>query len=125
MTFAAWCILAAAFLPYASVGLAKFGGRGYDNAAPRVMLAGLTGWRARAEWAHRNHFEAFGPFAVGVLVAQGAHAPQGMVDVLAGAFVLLRLGYTGAYVAGWASVRSLLWLGGVVCVVLLFVSGLR
>jgi uncharacterized MAPEG superfamily protein len=59
MTFAYWMLLAAALLPYFTVGLAKSGG--FDNHAPRPDLENLTGWRRRADWAHRNHFEAFLP----------------------------------------------------------------
>ena len=121
MTVASWAILVAALLPYGAVALAKFGGAGYDNASPRAYLAGLTGWRARADAAHRNHFEAFAPFAAGVLLAQMAHAAQGRVDLLAAGFVAARLGYTAAYLADWATVRSALWLAGLVCTVLLFV----
>ena len=57
----------------------------------------------------------------GVLLAQMAHAAQGRVDLLAAGFVAARLGYTAAYLADWATVRSALWLAGLVCTVLLFV----
>ncbi|MGO9787143.1 MAG: MAPEG family protein, partial [Stellaceae bacterium] len=50
-------ILAAVILPYATVFAAKRGGR-IDNSAPRVSLEKLKGWARRADWAHRNHFEA-------------------------------------------------------------------
>lgn len=125
MTFALWTILAAAVLPYFTVALAKFGGPGYDNATPRSYLDSLEGWRLRAEWAHRNNFEAFPPFAAAVLVSQWTQAPQGRVDLLAGAFILMRVGYTFAYVAGLASARSLLFFGGFACVILLFCAGIR
>lgn len=123
MTFAFWTLLIAALLPYVTVGFAKFGGPGYDNAAPRQFLDGLGGWRSRADWAHRNHFEAFAPFAAGVLVAHLVHAPQGRVDLLAGMFLLLRLGYTAAYLADLPSLRSVFWALGFACVVALFCIG--
>ena len=124
MTFALWSILAAAVLPYLTVGLAKFGGPGYDNAAPRRSLEALRGWRARADWAHRNHLEAFAPFAAGVLVAQFAHAPQGWVNALAGGFILLRIGYTAAYVFDRPALRSLLFALAFACVAGLFVASI-
>ena len=124
MTFALWTILAAAVLPLLCAAAWKVGS-GYDNAVPRRDIDRLTGWRARAEWSQRNHYEAFGPFAAAVLAAQWAQAPQGRVDALAAAFILARLAYTAAYVAGWATLRSALWLAGFACVVLLFVAGLR
>ena len=121
MTFALWMILAAGILPYVTTGLAKTGG--FDNRAPREWVNSLTGWRQRADWAHRNHFEAFPLFAAAVLTATLTHAPQGRVDALAGAYILFRLAYTGAYIADRASLRSVTWFGGVACVVALFVSG--
>ncbi len=121
MTFALWMVLAAGVLPYATTGLAKSGG--FDNRAPREWAGSLTGWRQRADWAHRNHFEAFPLFAVAVLAAMVTHAPQGRIDLLAGVYILFRLVYTGAYLADQATLRSALWFGGLVCVVGLFLSG--
>ena len=126
MTFAAWTILAAAILPLLCTVLAKYGGRGgYDNNAPRASLDALSGWRQRADWAQRNHYEAFGPFAASVLVAQWARAPQGQVDVLAAGFIAVRVLYSIAYIAGWGAIRTVFWALGFVCVVLLFCAGLR
>ena len=122
MTFAYWMLLLAALLPYLTVGLAKSGG--VDNRAPRVGLEGLSGWRRRADWAHRNHFEAFPAFAAAVLVAELAHAPQARIDLLAGIFVALRLVYTGLYIADQATLRSIVWALGFVAVIWLFVLGL-
>lgn len=73
-------------LPYGTVGIAKFSGGGYDNAAPRQWTEGLQGWPRRMEWAHRNHFEAFPAFAAGVLVAHVTGVAE-TADWLAGAFV--------------------------------------
>ena len=125
MTFAIWMILAAAVLPYLCTAAAKFGGSGYDNAAPRAFLSHLTGWRARADAAQRNAFEAFPPFAAAVLAAQFAHAPQGRVDTLAAAFVGIRVAYSLAYVAGIPWLRTLLFGLGFLMVVLLFGTGVR
>ncbi len=120
MNVAHLCVLAAALLPYLTVGSAK-AQTGYDNAAPRSFLGKLDGWRARANWAHQNHFEAFAPFAASVLLAEMAHAPQGRITLLAVAFVVLRLIYTAIYIAGAATLRSLVWGLGLACVVWLFV----
>jgi len=123
VTFAYWMILVAALLPYVTVGLAKGGRSGYDNAGPRVWAERLDGWKRRAEWAHRNHIEAFAPFAAGVIVAGLAGVPRGRIDLLAGLFVLLRVLYTLAYLANAASLRSIIWTGGILCVIALFASG--
>jgi uncharacterized MAPEG superfamily protein len=120
MTFAYWMILVAVLLPYATVVLAKAGG-GVDNHAPRRDLAQLTGWRQRADWAHRNHFEAFAPFAAAVIIAELAAAPQAKIDLAAGAFIALRILYTALYLADRAALRSLAWSLGFICVLALFV----
>jgi uncharacterized MAPEG superfamily protein len=121
MTFAYWMILAAAFLPYATVAAAKSGG--VDNHAPRETLAALSGWRQRADWAHRNHFEAFPVFAAAVIVAELTHVAQSRIDLLAGSFVALRIVYTFLYIADWATPRSIVWALGFITVIALFVLG--
>jgi uncharacterized MAPEG superfamily protein len=70
MTFAMWMILVAILLPVVTTGMAKWGAPGLDNNAPRIWADTLTGWRKRADWCHRNHFEALPVFAAGVLVAR-------------------------------------------------------
>ena len=122
MTTAYWCVLAAALLPYITVGPAK-AVKGFDNRAPRDWEAKLTGWRARAFWAHLNGFEAFPPFAAGVIVAQLAGAPQARIDLLALAFVASRIAYAGMYYAGRATARSIVWTIGMACVIGLFFVG--
>ena len=118
MTFAYWMIVVAMFLPYAAVVLAKSGG--VDNHAPRVTHAALTGWRQRADWAHRNHFEAFAPFAVAVIIAELAQVPQTKIDIAAGIFIVLRVAYTGLYIADLATLRTIAWALALICVLALF-----
>jgi uncharacterized MAPEG superfamily protein len=108
MTIAMWMVVAGALLPYLTVLLAK-AGTSYDNEMPRDASERLQGWRRRADWAHRNHFEAFPPFAAAVLLAEFTEAAQGRLDLLAIAFILLRIAYTAAYLAGAGTVRSMLW----------------
>jgi len=122
MTIAYWCVLVAALLPHLTVGPAK-AVKSFDNHAPREWEARLTGWRARAYWAHLNGFEAFPPFAAGVIVAHLAGAPQGRVDVLAVAFVASRIVYGALYYADRATARSIVWTAGMACVVGLFFAG--
>lgn len=106
-TIAYWCVLVAALLPVVSAGLAKSGG--FDNGNPRPSLAGLAGWRARANAAQANAFENL-PFFIGaVVIAHQLGAPQGRVDLLAVGYIVVRIAYLGCYVAGWASVRSLVY----------------
>ncbi len=123
MNIAHLCVLIAAALPYVTVGSAK-AQPGYDNAAPRDFLSRMEGWRARANWAHQNHFEAFAPFAAAVIMAEMAHAAHARIDTLAVIFILLRIAYTFIYIGGVATVRTLVWIGGVICVGWLFLLGL-
>ena len=120
MTIANWCVLAAALMPIAFTGLAKFSGLKYNNKRPREFQAQLTGWRLRAHWAHLNSFEAFPFFAAGVLIAQQAGADQTRVDQLALAYIAARVVYGAMYLANLAPLRSLVWFVGIGCTVALF-----
>jgi uncharacterized MAPEG superfamily protein len=121
MTIAYWCVLAAALLPFLFTGIAKFSGPGFTNRRPRDFQQNLEGFRKRAHWAHLNSFEAFPPFAAGVIIAQQLQAPQASVDGLALAFIGLRLAYGVAYIVDRPTLRSLIWMGALGCVVALFV----
>jgi uncharacterized MAPEG superfamily protein len=123
MAFAYWMLMAAALLPYLTIGAAKARSRDYDNRQPRAWASRLGGWRLRAAHAERNHYEAFAPFAAAVLVARQAHGPAPTIDLLAGAFIAFRLAYTAAYLSDQATLRSVLWTGGLVCVLALFCLG--
>jgi uncharacterized MAPEG superfamily protein len=130
MTLADACILVACLLPIACAGIAKsrgFGKRrrdgGFDNRNPRLWLDGLQGWPARAHAAQLNSFEALPIFIAGVLIAQRLGAAQATVDALSLAFVLLRVGFIGAYLADRANFRSLLWFLALGCCVTLFFVG--
>jgi uncharacterized MAPEG superfamily protein len=120
MTTAYWCVLAAAFIPYFTVGVAKSKGD-FDNAAPRDWLARQEGFRKRALWAHQNAFEAFPPFAAAVIIAQLAHAPQGWIDLLAVLFIVARIAYSVLYIFDKPTMRSIVWTLGLGCMVGLFV----
>lgn len=119
MTIAFWCILAAMLMPYLTIALAK-ARPDFNNRSPREWEARLEGWRRRAVHAHSNHFEAFAPFAAGVIVAQLAHTPQGVVDGLALVFIAARIAYTAAYLADTHAIRSLVWFAGFACTIALF-----
>lgn len=120
MHIAYWCILIAGILPSATVAIAKWGKRDFDNSEPRRWLEKQQGIRRRADSAHRNHFEAFPFFAAGVLVAQLCNVSQHSIDLLAAGFIVLRVIYTGLYLVDRASLRSISWLLGYLCVIALF-----
>lgn len=116
MTTAYWCVLIALFLPYVATGAAKFFGAGFGpraNHDPRVFLAGLKGWRKRADNAQHNGFEVTPAFAAAVIIAHLAGgAEQALLDKLAIAFVLSRVVYFALYLLDWAALRSLVWFAG-------------
>lgn len=120
MTIAFWCIFIAALLPYLSSFAAKAGARGFDNNEPRAWLAKQEGFRARANAAQQNAFEAFPMFAAAVLIAHLVHGPQARVDQLAMVFIAARVVYLPVYLAGWGAVRSLVWVVGMAATVWIF-----
>ena len=123
MTTAYWCVLAAALMPYVAVSIAKSGGERFDNSNPRLWLEKQQGFRARANAAQANSFEAFPFFAAAVIVAQLTQAPQDRIDALAVMFVLARAAFIVFYVADWHWARSIAWTIGVVATITIFVSG--
>ncbi len=123
MPVAFWCVFAAALLPYFAVGFAK-AGPDYDNRMPRSWATSLDGRRARAHAAHQNGLEAFPFFASGVVIATLTDAPPNLVDMLSVIFVTARIGYTAAYIADKATLRSVLWLVGLGAVIGLFLAPL-
>ena len=116
LTVAYWAVLLAALLPIVCAGLAKWGmfGKprregGYDNHNPRAWLARQSGWRARANAAQANSFEAL-PFFIGaVVIAHQIGAPQAALDLLACVFILLRVSYIALYVGDSPTARSVVW----------------
>ena len=116
-TVAYWCVLVAVFLPIVCAGIAKWGSfgkprsqGGFDNVDPRAWLARQTGWRARANAAQANSFEALPFFMGAVIIAHQMGAYQFRLDLLAFVYVVLRMVFILLYVAGMANLRSLVWL---------------
>lgn len=120
MTTAYWCVLVAGLMPFLFTGIAKVSGRGFDNRDPRAWQARLSGMPQRAHAAHLNSFEALPLFAAAVIIAHLGGAEQARIDGLALAFIALRLGFGVCYIAGWATLRSLVWAAALACCVGLF-----
>jgi len=126
MTTALWCILIVGVLPYICAGTAKWGFHQFDNNNPRQWLANQTGFRARANAAQHNSFEAFPFFAAAVIIAFLTHAPSTWVDSMAIVFVIARVGFIICYVMDKPNLRTLCWTIGVSCVIALFIiSGMQ
>lgn len=125
MTFSYWCILIAGLMPALTVAIAKYGRKDFDNSEPRAWLERQTGLRRRADYAHRNHFEAFPFFAAAVLVAQQVGAAQGQIDGAAAVFIMARILYTVLYLNDKPSLRSAVWIVAYLSVIALFVIAAR
>ena len=115
-TIAYWCVLVAAVLPVVCAGIAKYGLKrtarregGYDNNNPRAWLAQQTDWRARANAAQANTFEALPFFFAAVIIAHMLLANQARLDILALLFIGLRIAYIVTYVGNLATARSVVW----------------
>jgi uncharacterized MAPEG superfamily protein len=125
MTLALWSVLAAALLPILCTGIAKAGAAQFDNRRPREWLAQQQGYRARANSAQQNSWEALAVFSAGVFTAHLAHAPQHTVDLIAAAFLAARLIYIGCYLGDQATLRSIAWTAGTALSVSLFIVSTR
>ena len=119
MTIAKWTVLAAFMLPVLTVGLAKAStvkqGRkngGYDNNNPREWAGRLSGWHQRAHAAQINGFEGLPLFAAAIIFAQMAQADQARIDMLALAYIGIRVLYVAMYLANLGTVRTLVWTAG-------------
>ncbi len=114
-------LLFAGAMPWICAGIAKGGQRNYDNHNPREWLAKQTGYRARANAAQANCFEAFPMYAVGVLLAMLSDIEADQLELWAGLFIAARVAYVAFYVMDKDKLRSLAWLVGVVSTVALYV----
>ncbi len=125
MSIPFWCVFIAALLIYVArvpVARAMKEQGGYNNHQPRAQQAQLTGLGARAVAAHQNCFEAFMLFAVGVLMAHTTQTQGWVIDLLAIIFIISRILYLPLYWYDKPSPRSLVWMVGLVCSLLLMLS---
>lgn len=114
-------ILVAGAMPWICAGIAKAGQRNYDNHNPRDWLAKQTGYRARANAAQANCFEAFPIYAVGVLLALMSKVDIEQIQMWNGIFLAARVVYVACYLMDKDKLRSLAWLVGVISTVALYV----
>lgn len=102
-------LLLAAFLPLVATVSAKAGGRGFQNHTPRSWLSDQEGWRARANAAQANSFEALPFFYAAFLFAFFSQADVQFLVSLGFIWLALRLFYIGLYVKNMATPRSIVW----------------
>ena len=123
MPVSVWCILIAAILPMAAVFPAKLS-KDFDNANPRDPDYWRDGFRARAQAAQANGFEAFPFFAIAVIVGLGQGGDPGWIDRLVVLFIAMRLIFIFCYWTDRATPRSLSWAVGFFSVVGIFTTPL-
>ena len=114
------CLMLACLLPLLCAGISKGGDRSYDNRRPRDWLARQEGYRARANAAQANSWEALIVFGLALLSAYQRAAPAGMIDTLSLVFLVSRLGYLAAYLGNAHLLRSLVWSVGFAASLALF-----
>lgn len=114
-------ILIVGLMPYFCAGLAKWGARDYDNHHPRAWMGQLTGFRARADAAQQNCFEAFPLFAAAMIVPAMFDVEPDEIAFWGWFYLLLRCVYIYCYVSDRASLRSLVWVLALCVVIRLFV----
>jgi uncharacterized MAPEG superfamily protein len=92
MTIAEWALFAAVILYLLTIAPVKaVGYRTFNNANPRDPAFYRPGIAARALGAHINGIETFPFFAAAVLLAEFRYQPQHWIDLLALAFLAVRV----------------------------------
>jgi uncharacterized MAPEG superfamily protein len=120
MNEAVLIVLVAGLLPVVCAGVAKWGVKGYDNHHPRSWMARQVGYRARADAAQLNSFEAFPFFAAGMVLALFSDVDQETVEQWGWFFVAMRVAYIYCYVTDRAALRSIVWMLGYAAVIRLY-----
>ena len=120
-------MMVASLLPLVFAILAKvFGGfKSKDNANTREFLGKQTGAAARANAAQQNSYETLPVFLAAVIVALLFFVPLSVVTQLAWLYVILRIIYGLAYIANWATFRSIIWSLSLACPLMLFYLAIR
>jgi uncharacterized MAPEG superfamily protein len=113
-------LLIAGLLPIICAGIAKWRAVDYNNHQPRAWLSSQEDWRARANAAQQNSFEAFPLFAGGTLLALVSGTDVSMISQTCWVFVIARVLYVFCYVTDKATLRSIVWLVGLIAAVRLY-----
>lgn len=117
MTILIYCLLVSLLLPFLSkipvaIAMNKLGG--YDNQTPREQQAQLQGLGARALAGHKNAFEALAMFAPAVLLAIATNNIGDIMQYLAITHIVARIAYHACYLADLSTLRSIVWVVGLV-----------
>ena len=117
MNVAYLCVLLAGITPVICTTSAKWQFKDFDNHNPRDWMARQTGFRARANAAQHNSFEAFPFFAVAVVLASLSAIDSVRIDQLSVVFIVARWLYVFFYVTDRPTLRTICWTVAYVCVV--------
>jgi len=126
MTIPFWCILAVLLMPIvlSFVG-SYYRGKAFgtaDNKNPRAQVAQLEGAGARTYAAQENAWEAAVMFTAAVLTSHLAGLSAEAATPWALAFVVFRVLHAIFYIKNVDIARSGAFLGGLACVIALFVK---
>ncbi len=128
MSVVLWCLVVAVVIPYVLAGVGgylrvkQFGT--LDNRNPREQAQQATGAAARAVAAQQNAWEALAVFTAAVVSAFVTEANPATASTLALAWVGFRVLHAAFYLADLATLRSLVFIGGMVCAIWLLVLGI-
>lgn len=117
MTIAFYSIFVACLLPYVAF---SFVAKDLDIQNPRVSARNLVDGKARAYGAHLNNFETLPFFIAAVLINHILLQANSTVDMLAVAYVIVRLGFTFSYIKGLCPMRSIIFGIGLLINIVLF-----
>ncbi|KTD08047.1 MAPEG family protein [Legionella jamestowniensis] len=112
------CLFIACLFPYLAripvIIAMKNQPHGYDNNHPRTQQSILIGFGARAVAAHQNSFESLILFSSAVLTALATNNTTSTIQNLAIFYLISRVIYHIFYLCNWATLRSLIWIAGVI-----------
>jgi len=118
------CLIISGVMPILCAATAKWGFKDFDNSDPRSWLSKQTGFRARANAAQANSFEAFPFFAVGVFCALNAHVDLQKLSAACVGFVLARALFILFYVIDKPTLRTVAWCAAFFCGLFNFVAAI-
>lgn len=126
MTTPFWCVLAVLLLPlFLAFAGGYYRGKAFgaaDNRNPRAQAAKLEGPGARAYAAQANAWEAAILFSATILTTHAAGLSAEAATPWALAFVAFRVLHGIFYIQDLDKARSLAFMGGMVCIITLFVK---
>jgi|TARA_E500000075_G_C6934627_1_gene291087 uncharacterized MAPEG superfamily protein len=125
MTIAFWTLLFAIMLPWLMALIKKtpssLHGK-YNNRAPRAGEQDLQGVSQRVSWAEQNSYEILPGYIAAIIVSYLVGAEQYCIDIFALIFIGSRILYCLCYIKDWPSLRSAVWVVGLLCIIAIFVT---